>query len=182
MKTIKLVLIGTFSAITMWLSAQDGKLNTANLLEISNSSISNISSILRPIGYDLQHTKEYSYLLSGKNITVQEVIWGYRATYNKDDTFSSLPAYRNDRAAIYIFLEKGKITPFAITYEFNNETIYNSFFDNLKKLGYQKVNEEVQIEKIIIAFENRQTEKIILLSERTTLSEIFKYSFTIGDI
>ena len=175
-----LALAGIFLAIPMWLSAQGVKLNIANLLEISNSSISNISNILRTNGFTLQYTKDYpNYLIAEKNINVQEVVWGYGVTYKKDDMWSYLPIHRNDIATIYIFFEKGKTTPFVVTYAFNNMTIYNSFFENLNRLGYQKVDEEIQTEKINITYENIQTKKIIILSEKTTLSGTFKYSFKI---
>ena len=176
-----LVLVGILFAIPMCLSAQeDGRLNMATLLQISNSSISNIGNIVRPKGFSLQHTREYADTNRANTIT-QEVIWGFRATFDKENN-RWLGTPSQNPSAITIHLEKGKITPFQIVYNTNDVALYNSFFNDLVRQGFKKVGEWIETSHIMTNFENEQTKQFIVLVEFIQgTGSAFKYVCHIGE-
>ena len=168
---MKKLLLIIFIFLGVFANAQNGKLELSTLLEISNSTVSNISNTIRPKGFTLQYARDFQF----ENTKYQQVCWAYGATYNeKSGTWS----YYNSIAIIRVNFEKEQNTPKNLEYYTDDATTYNSFFETLIKLGYKKYDEWIDSEsgKIHSWYENERTNKKICLSES---SSGFKYDLSI---
>lgn len=159
-----IVLLGFITLTLSYSHAQNGNIKISDFLEITTSSLSNISNILLENKYTLRYAKKPTEEVSSGMV---EMAWGYNAKYIETLNAWEIPKVGNT-GMLKILMTKDN-TPIIVMYCSNNREIYSQFHKSIVAYGYIKDGEEIDIESgsIRLMYDNHTTRSTVTFIEKT---------------